>query len=144
MLSVNFRRKGSESLQILNGMTANDYSAQELIAAQSRGGLAAVTPAEFRQQTASQNLKKIDTKQMVIDLVKDMDVVSTYNKILQDISVDDEIKYALLMKRIALYLCVRSFSMARYITTKYRLANKKGKQKALRTNLKSLSTQCNK
>ena len=95
--------------------------------------------AKFRQQTASQNLMKIDAKQMVIDLVKDMDVINTYNRILQDISVDNEIKYALLMKMIALYLCVRSFSMARHITTKYRLTYKKGKQKALRTNLKSLS-----
>ena len=134
-------------------MTANDYSGQELIAAQSRGGLTAVTPAaqgifikdeaKFRQQIALQNLKKIDTKQMVIDLVKDIDV-STYNKILQDISVDDEINYALLMKMIALYLHVRSFSMASHITTKYRLANKKAKQKALHTNLKGLSIQCNK
>ena len=34
--------------------------------------------AKFRQQTASQILKKIDTKHvMVIGLVKDMDVVST-------------------------------------------------------------------
>ena len=36
---------------------------------------------------------------MVIDLMKDMDVISTYNRILQDILVDDEIKYALLMKK---------------------------------------------
>ena len=54
--------------------------------------------AKFRQETTSKSLKKIDTNQMVIDLMKDMDVISTYNRILQDISVDDEIKYALLTK----------------------------------------------
>ena len=69
---------------------------------------------------------------MVIDLVKDVDVVSTCNKILQEISVDDEIKNALLTKMVALYSSVRSSSFARCITTTYRLANKKGKQKALR------------
>ena len=99
--------------------------------------MAAVTPAaqsifikaeaKFRQQTASKNLTKIDTKQMLIDLVKDMDVVSTSNKILQDILVVDEIKFALLMKMTALYSRVRSFSLARCIITKYRPANKKGK-----------------
>ena len=90
--------------------------------------------AKFGQETTSKSIKKIDTKQMVIDLMKDMDVISTYNRILQDILVDDEIKYALLMKMLALYLRVRSFSLARSLTTKYRLANKKGKQKALRKN----------
>ena len=142
----------SETFKILNEMITSDYSSQELIAAQSRGGLTAVTPAaqsmfvkaeaKFRQETTSKSLKKIDTKQMVIDLMKDMDVIiSTYNRILQDISVDDEIKYALLMKMLALYLRVRSFSLARSLTTKYRLANKKGKQKALRKNLRNLSSQ---
>ena len=180
----------SETFKILNEMITSDYSSQELIAAQSRGGLTAVTPAaqsrggltavtpaaqsrggltavtpaaqsrggltavtpaaqsmfvkaeaKFRQETTSKSLKKIDTKQMVIDLMKDMDVISTYNRILQDISVDDEIKYALLMKMLALYLRVRSFSLARSLTTKYRLANKKGEQKALRKNLRNLSSQ---
>ena len=65
--------------------------------------------AKFRQETTSKSLKKIDTKQMAIDLMKDMDVISTFNRILQDSSVDGEIKYALLMKLLALYLRVRSF-----------------------------------
>ena len=122
----------SESFKILNEMITSGYSSQELIAAQSRGGLTAVTPAaqsrggltavtpaaqsmfveaeaKFRQETTSKSLKKIDTNQMVIDLMKHMDVISTYNRILQDILVDDEIKYALLMKMLALYLRVRSF-----------------------------------
>ena len=167
----------SETFKILNEMITSDYSSQELIAAQSRGGLTDVTPAaqsrggltavtpaaqsrggltavtpaaqsmfvkaeaKFRQETTSKSLKKIDTKQMVIDLMKDMDVISTYNRILQDILVDDEIKYAFLMKMLALYLRVRSFSLARSLTTKYRLANIKGKQKALRKNLRNLSSQ---
>ena len=102
MLSANAQRKAQKSL------ITSDYSSQELIAAQSRGGLTAVTPAaqsmfvkaeaKFHQETTSKSLKKIDTKQMVIDLMIDMDVISTYNIILQDILVDDEIKYALLMK----------------------------------------------
>ena len=153
----------SETLKILNEMITSDYSSQELIAAQSRGGLTAVTPAaqsrggltavtpaaqsmfvkaeaKFRQETTSKSLKKIDTKQMVIDLMKHMDVINTYNRILQDILVDDEIKYALLMKLLALYLRVRPFSLARSLTTKYRLPYKKGKQKALRKNLRNLSS----
>ena len=35
----------SETFKILNEMITSDYSSQELIAAQSRGGLTAVTPA---------------------------------------------------------------------------------------------------
>ena len=128
----------SETFKILNEMITSDYSSQELIAAQSRGGLTAVTPAarsmlvkadaKFCQETTSKCLKKID-----------MDVISTYNRILQDILVDDEIKYALLMKMLALYLRVHSFSLARTLTTKYRLANKKGKQKALQKEFKAIN-----
>ena len=72
--------------------------------------------------------------------IDNMDVVSTYNKIVRDILVNDEIKYTIL-KMIALYLRVRSFSLATCITTKYRLTNIKGKQKALHKNLRSLPTE---
>ena len=53
--------------------------------------------------------------------------------------MDDDIKYPLLEKMLALYLRVRSFSLAKDITTKYRMLNKRGKKKALRSDLKALS-----
>ena len=48
-------------------------------------------------------------------------------------------KCPLLEKMLALYLRVRSLSLAKGITTKYKMLNKRGKKKALRSDLKALS-----
>ena len=138
------------ALKILENMVSSEDNDQELISIQNRGGLTYVTATTqtiflkaeetFRYQTSTvTNVKKIDTRQLIKDLMKNVDVVSAYNNVVDTFGDDDVIKYPLLEKMLALYLRVRSFSLAKDITTKYRILNKKGKNKALRTDLKALS-----
>ena len=76
----------------------------------------------FRHQTSTlTDVKKIDTRQMVKDLIKNVDVISAYNNVVGPFVDGDDIKYPLLEKMLALYLRVRSFSLAKGITTKYRM-----------------------
>ena len=100
-------------------------SDQELIDVQTRGGLmyAVATSQKMflieeetsRYQTSTlTDVKKIDTQQMVKDLIKNVDVISAYNNVV-DPFVGGDIKYPQ-----ALYLRVRSFSLAKDITIKYR------------------------
>ena len=125
-------------LKILENMVSPDDSDQELIDVQNRGGLMYATATTqkifliaeetFRYQTSTlTDVKKIDTRQMVKDLIKNV-VISAYNNVM-DAFVDDDIKYPLLEKMLALYLRVRSFSLTKVITTKYRMLNKRGKKK---------------
>ena len=136
---------------VLTEMKTSDYSDQRLIALQSRGGLAAITSEaqkifilaeeRFRADTNIKETFKIDTKEMFLKLMKDTDMICVYNRIIQDIEIDDETKYGILMKMMGLYLRVRAFSLARKITSKHRLEKKKkGKGKALRKELKEKST----
>ena len=131
-------------------MKTTDYSDQKLIALQSRGGLTALTSdaqkifvkaeERFRADTNLKEIFKIDTKAMVLRLMKDTDIISVYNKIIQDIEIDDDAKYGILMKMLGLYLRVRAYSLAKQLTTKHRLEKKRGKGKALRKELKEKST----
>lgn len=135
--------------KVLIEMKTTDYSDQKLIALQSRGGLTALTSEaqkifvkaeeRFRSDTNLREIFKIDTKEMVFRLMKDTDVISVYNRIIQDIEIDDDTRYGILMKMLGLYLRVRAFSLAKKLTTKHRLEKKKGKGKALRKELKEKS-----
>ena len=148
-----FLKKSSSSSpisQVLVEMKTTDYSDQKLIALQSRGGLTALTSdaqkifvkaeERFRADTNLKEIFKIDTKAMVLRLMKDTDIISVYNKIIQDIEIDDDAKYGILMKMLGLYLRVRAYSLAKQLTTKHRLEKKRGKGKALRKELKEMSS----
>ena len=93
-------------------MKTDDFQDQKLISLQTRGGLAAltsdaqlifiITEEKFRANTISFDIRKIDTKLMVRELMKNTDVISVYNKIIQLIEIDEESKLTLLMKMISL------------------------------------------
>ena len=136
-------------LKILENMVSPDDSDQELIDVQNRGGLMYATATTqkilliaeetFRYQTSTlTDVKKIDTRQMVKDLIKNVDVISAYNNAVDPFVDDDDIKYPLLETMLPLYLRLRSFPLAKNITTRYRMLNTRGKKKALRSDLKAL------
>ncbi len=76
---------------ILEIMKTEDYEDQKLIAVQSRGGLTALTSdaqnlfvkaeEKFRERTDAKDIRRIDTKLMVTELMKNTDVISVYNSI---------------------------------------------------------------
>ena len=121
---------------------------QKLILSQSRGGLVAVidevqnifkiVEKKFRIETSKQHVRKINTRKMVDELLRNSEIISMYGSLTEPISLDinEEIKENLLASLIRLYLRVRAFSLARDITSKHRLALKAKKAKALRKNIK--------
>lgn len=130
---------------ILENSIADD-SDKPLIHLLNRGGLTAVSDdcfriffraeEKFRTVTEVDYLRKIDVKTMAADLMKDVDVVSFFNAMVDstDTTIVDEIKQNLLDSMLKLYLRVRSFSLARDITANK--SSEQAMQKALRKNLK--------
>ena len=130
-------------------MTTDDYEDQSLIQAVSRVGLKAVksdvqcifkiVEQTYRVETSMNLLKKIDTKNMVIALLKNPGIQSLYNAIVSGVAIfcDKEVKENLLEKMISLYLRVRAFSTAKDKIQKYRNEQKQSKsKKGLRKSLK--------
>ena len=86
-------------------MVSPDDSDQELIDLQNRGGLMYATATTqnifliaeetFQYQTSTlADVKKIDTRQMVKDLIKNVDVISAYNNVMDPfVDDDDDIKF---------------------------------------------------
>ena len=91
---------------------------------------------EFRIQTSVDFLREINIKMMVDHLLERIDVVSFFNAAVNMAGVDlhEEIKMNLLQNMLMLYLRVRSFSLAKDITSKKKSANTSSK--ALRVFLK--------
>ena len=74
--------------------------------------------------------------------MKDKDVISTYNSILENCFKTEgykEIKHSLLLELFQLYLRVRAFSLAKDITVKFNLRNQSKKKKSLRKDIKKSS-----
>ena len=74
--------------------------------------------------------------------MKDKGVISTYNPRVENCSKTEgykEMKHNLLHEMFQLYLRVRSFSLAKDITDKFKLQNKSGKKKSLRKYIKKSS-----
>ena len=132
-------------ISILENAITKDYIEQKLIHSINRGGLTVVTDdfqkifyraeERFRAETHVDHLRKIDIKKMSTDLIKDVDIVSYFNLLVDetDKRLTIEIQQNLLQSMIALYLRVRSFSLAKDITTKQ---NTSVSSKSLRKNLK--------
>ena len=136
------------NIAVLTSMKAKKCVEQKLILSQSRGGLVAVidevqnifkiVEKKFRIETSKQHVRKINTRKMVDELLRNSEIISMYGSLTEPISLDinEEIKENLLASLILLYLRVRAFSLARDITSKHRLALKAKKAKALRKNIK--------
>ena len=115
---------------------------------QNRGGLTAATSLTqkifvlteqmFRRETCNtKNVRKIDTQAMVMKLMKDTEIISIISTITQDADCNDEQSRNVMIKMMCgLYLRVKAFSLAKKITTNYRIEHRAKKSKALRKELK--------
>ena len=149
--SSNYKTKENQSIiLILKNAVCDNYSDQELIHNQSRGGLIAVTKdcqkiflkaeLSFRNNTNYKHLNKIDIDKMTYELLKDAEVVSLYNVIIEGsgLLVDNETKKNLLENTIKLYIRVRAFSLAKDITTNHKIKTQQKKAEGgLRKNIKN-------
>lgn len=149
--------KNQATAKILQHATIDDCESQKLIDCLNRGGLTAVsiefqriflkTEMQFRIATTNQNhLKSIDVKSITNVLMQDTEVISYYNSVVDTSGVknfQDENKENLLENMIQLYLRVRSFSLARDIVGKHKLASKQKRTKALRKDIKKSSEKPN-
>ena len=119
---------------------------QKLIDSLNRGGLTPIskdcelifhkTEELFRLKTSVPNLRKIDIPEMSANLMCQADIVSVINCIVNasGCDIETEEKNNLFEKMIQLYLRVRSFALARDITSS---CNQKAKkEKGLRKGLK--------
>ncbi|XP_065669613.1 uncharacterized protein LOC105845928 isoform X2 [Hydra vulgaris] len=97
--SPNYKSNENQNIiKILNNAITKNTSDQELIEAQSRGGLTAVNnecqqifmkaEIQFRNDTNINHLQEIDINRMTVELLKDIEVVSFYNSILTICGVD--------------------------------------------------------
>ena len=70
--------------------------------------------------------------------MSDADIISLFSAVSDDTNVQNEIKENILQKMLQLYLRVRSFSLAKDITTKQKKlhAQAKAKNKGLRKEIK--------
>lgn len=125
--SANYSSPESQGvIAILENAIEADDSQQRLIHLQNRGGLTAVTgdclkifcrtEERFRVETEVDSLRKIDISKISSDLMADVDIISFFNAVVDNIELIDEIKQNLLHKMLKLYLRVRSSSLAKDIT----------------------------
>ena len=125
--SANYSSPESQGvIAILENAIEADDAEQRLIHLQNRGGLTAVTgdclkifcrtEERFRVATEIDSLRKIDISKISADLMADVDIISFFNAVVDNIELIDEIKQNLLHKMLKLYLRVRSSSLAKDIT----------------------------
>ena len=148
------RRRSTETdatnqvLTMLQAMTDNgDKVNQRYINTLDRGGLTA-TRKEMHDifLTAEKKFRSsdflrthsIDCFKLAVEVSRDMDVYASFNSILSDVLIPVEKEYAvnLLEEMLILFFRVRSFSAARAITIKHRVATKSQKMRGLRKNIK--------
>lgn len=143
-------KKNSRNEEIANSTveilknTLNDMPSNILISTLSRGGLKQInntayqiffkTEEEFRRATSVTNLRNIDIDKMVLNLMSDSDVVSLYSLISDGLDCSCELKKNVLENAMKLFLRVRSFSLAKDITSKEK--NAKFREKGLRKSIK--------
>ena len=103
-------------------MRTKDFADQKLIHSLNRGGLCAVMPEcqalfhraeeHFRIETNVTSIHKNNIEQITKSLLKDKDVISTYNPIVENYSKTEgckETKHNLLHELFQLYLRVCAF-----------------------------------
>jgi len=152
--SKNYRSPESQGIiAALECMITSNVQEHRLIKTINRGGLTAlnlysqnlfkIIEEKYRIEVSMDNLRKIDTKKMAAELIKNIDIIYLYNMILDSTSIylNQETQENLLEKLISLYLRVRSFSTARDIIDKHRKEQKKSKSKGLRKTIKKSTDQ---
>lgn len=135
-------------ISILENAIQRNDSNQILVCVQNRGGLTAVTDncqqifrrveEQFRCDTEINNLRKIDVQKITNQLLREVDIISLFDLICDTdksgiTMIQPEVKYNVLEGMIKLYLRVRSFSLAKDITSR---KNAEKKSKALRREIK--------
>ena len=143
---------GSQSLQILlAGKSEVPSSDNMLTQAKDRGGLWRVTiqvfqifrnvESYFRRSTVVIS-KKIDSKKMVSDLLKNPSILCNYNVLRNQAAekVSKEVEINLLEHLIMLYIRVRIFSLVKDKRELHKIESKKKKMRSLRTEIKKASS----
>ena len=115
-------------------MKTEDFAEQKLIHSIDHGGLHTVTPKyqvlfcraeeHFRIETNVNSIHRTNIEQVTKSLMKDKDMISTYNSIIENCSKTEsykKIKHNLFHELFQLYLRVRAFSLAKDITDKFKL-----------------------
>ena len=137
--------EGTVFSDLIHSLQVGSDDTQILIATQNRGGLATAAPmmvdvfkiAElmFGRKSGIPGTHMLDTQKMVKYLLQNVELLSKFNTLTQDISMEDEIKHIILSKMLSLYLRVRSFSFSKKVVSEYRQKYLGGKEKALRKSL---------
>ena len=120
----------------------------DLINTLDRGGLTTVTEdclrifylaeEEFRKSTEIVRLRKIDIGKITENLMDNPDVISLFAAVADGINIQNVVKQNIQQKILQLYLRVRSFSLAKDVTTKQRKEHKEArKNKGLRKQIKN-------
>ena len=136
---------------ILKACKIDSDSTQTFVNARDRGGLWKVNEKTqkifvncekvFRKATVHFTTK-IVCAELVKEVMKDCSVLSYYNTICStiDISINKELRKNVLEHMITLYFRVRTFSFAKDVREKYKVAKKKVRSRSLRTSIKIASS----
>ena len=117
-------------------MRTKDFADQKLIHFFNSGGLYPVEPEcqplfhkaeeHFRIETNVTSIDTINIEQIIKSLMKDKDVISTYNSIVGNCY--KEVKHNLLHELFQLYFRIQVFSLKKDITDKFKLRNESGRK----------------
>ena len=140
--------ESQQALEFINSARSDTpVDSQKLVTALNRGGLCFANEnmlqifkhveLYFREATLNER-QTINCLAMTDTLMKDMDIRSKLNQILEDcqIGISKEIAEDTMHKMLLLYTKVRSFSFVKDINQKYKLKESKLRDKALRNKLK--------
>ena len=145
--------ESQQMIAILETSRVRVEANQKLVNTLNRGGLWAAhglmqdifvcCEIEFRKLVTVQNIRKLDSKQLVDTLVCDITVNSKFNHLLEKtpIKIDNHVAKDTLQKVIELFVNVRAFSHAKGIVESCKAKQHKTKSKSLRKDIK-ISTEC--
>ena len=145
--------ESQQMIAILETSRVRVEANQKLVKTLNRGGLWAAhglmqdifvcCEIEFRKLVTVQNIRKIDSKQLVEALVCDITVNSKFNHLLEKtlIKIDNHIAKDTLQKVTELFVNVMVFSHAKGIVESYKAKQHKTKSKSLRKDIQR-STEC--
>ena len=140
-----------QCILILQACKVENDNTQTLVNARDRGGLWKVNKKMqdvflhweiiFRSNTVNFKTSLV-CKDLVQEMMKDVIVVSNFNSICSgvDPKVTKEISLNLLDHMITLFVRVRTFSFAKDVREKYKVAKKQSKKHSLRTEIKKATS----
>ncbi|XP_065068671.1 uncharacterized protein LOC135693981 [Rhopilema esculentum] len=149
--STKSRDINQQILSLLQACKVEIDESQTLINALDRGGLWRVnnkvqkvflrSELLFRARTASFKTK-LACEDLVSEILKDPSVLSNYNDICLNASLEisKEVSMDLLEHMLTIYFRVRTFSFAKDIREKHKISKKLAKKRSLRTEIKKSSS----